>query len=358
MPDGVVDLGGRRAAAAHRCARRASAGRSRSAAPQDARAIGGERDAARAGEVPGAVGRRSSSSAATAQAATSRASTMAIGASPERRGEQAAGHAGAATEQVLHEERRAAGTRSRRPDASISCSVRQWPTAVGDGAVRAERGRAAGDLHDPLHAGGDRGLDRRRLAQVLVGPVRREQQQPLDAVECRAAACRVASGRRAPPAAADRCGSGRARARGRRRRARRGHAATCRPIVPVAPSTRDHAATAPREATRVRSPSPTSVGRGCRGAGRPAAPQANTNRSGRSSAKSARGGAARRRPAPGRATVRPAARRRARLVGRPTAAQPVAEPVVEGASRSAGTASRPCGAAAAAGRASRTRRAP
>ena len=159
----------------------------------------------------------------------------------------------------------------------MRCSLRQWATAVGGGAVRAERGRAAGDLHDPLHAGGDGGVDRRGLAQVLVGPVGGEQQQPLDAVEGRRAASPARSGRRAPRAAASARSGRRTSARASTPRSAR-PAATWRPTRPVAPRTpiMPPPPRARRAAIRrhARAPARTSS----------APPQANTKRSGRSSA--------------------------------------------------------------------------
>ena len=174
----------------------------------------------------------------------------------------------------------------------MRCSLRQWATAVGGGAVRAERRRAAGDLHDPLHAGGDGGVQRRGLVQVLVGPVGGEQQQPLDAVEGRRQRRRRAQvglhrgQSELPVGAADErprldAPLGEARGDVAADAARRSEHA-------------DHAATSTRAgaATRrhARAPARTSSGR----------PQANTKRSGRSSAHVRPRRAARRRRRPDR----------------------------------------------------------
>ena len=104
----------------------------------------------------------------------SRASTIAIGASPNGAASvPLAATVGATVSSrfcMKNEGRRNANSQPRALDALLAAPV-------GDGgrrgAVRAERGRAAGDLHDPLHAGGDGGVDRGGLEQILVGPVRR-----------------------------------------------------------------------------------------------------------------------------------------------------------------------------------------
>ena len=122
-------------------------------------------------------------------------------------------------EQVLHEERRAQERELERRalDALLAAPVGRRGRR---GAVRPERGRAAGHLDDPAHAGRRGRVDRRCLEEVLVGHVRREQQEPLDAVAALPAACRDAEGRRGRPRSAGRRGRGRGRARepGRRRR--------------------------------------------------------------------------------------------------------------------------------------------
>ena len=202
--------------------------------------------------------------------------------------------------------------------------MRQWPTAVGDGPFGPSEG-PAGHLHDPLHPGGDRGLDRRRLVQILIGTVRCQEQQPLGSVERRASVCGRVSRRhhRQRHIASARVAHDRARI----------GAALGEVSGDVPPDRarraeqRDHTATASREAiAALRWPSPTSR-RAAAAAARPP-PRRTRRRTGRAQEREVERVAAEARRRPGRrAQVSPAARRRTGFGGHSAPSRP--KPVVE-----------------------------
>ena len=271
----VVDARRRHAAAAQRGG--GDRRRHRRVADAEVRRDRGERDRARAGQVPGAVGRAGRRAAPPPRRRRRRARR------PWRSARRRTARRGAPSprhrrchglEQVLHEERRAqeGELEPRVLDELLAAPVGRRGRR---GAVRPERGRAAGDLDDPAHAGRRGRVDRRCLEEVLVGHVRREQQEPLDAVAALPAACRDAEGRRGRPSI------GRSTRSGSRTSARAADAGGGQPAGDVAADAPGRSEDADHRAAPVSaSSSAAAPGVGAS----PASPQANTNRSGRSSA--------------------------------------------------------------------------
>ncbi len=194
-----------------------------------------ECDTGRTGECHAWSAASGSSNRATAQAATSRASTIAIWAWPigaaSRRGRRLQ------LQQVLHQEGwpQEAEPQAALLDAPLAAPVRRRRCWCG--AVRAKRRRAARDLDDPLHARGIRRVEGAALEQVLVRSMGGQQEELLGAIESPRAAMRGRAGRPQPPAAQGPRGPGSARAHEQRRRGRRARPRRGEPIVPVAPRT-------------------------------------------------------------------------------------------------------------------------